>query len=281
MTSTYSHSEDPLTAEEWKELNEVVVSTARKILVGRRFIELHGPLGAGVQTIIHDHFTGTTRGNLGIMGEEESDSLRSVRREAGIVPLLYKDFVIHWRDLETSRFTGAPFDSSIAAGAAAFCANREDELIFHGDNKLGYEGLMTVEGRRHMKMRDWSKSGNAFQDVVDATTTLVDTGYAGPKAMVVHPKLYAQLHRVHEGTGVLEIRNVRELLTDGVYQSSCLKEGTGVIVATGKQHFDLAVGQDFSLAYLGADKMNHPFRVFEAIYLRIKRHDAICTLSAK
>jgi hypothetical protein len=33
-----------------------------------------------------------------------------------------------------------------------------------------------------------------------------------------------------------------------------------------------------TVAYLGAEHMNHPFRVFESVYLRIKRHGSICTL---
>ena len=40
----------PLSAEEWAKLDEVVVNTAKTLLVGRRFIELTGPLGAGRAT---------------------------------------------------------------------------------------------------------------------------------------------------------------------------------------------------------------------------------------
>ena len=38
------------------------------------------------------------------------------------------------------------------------------------------------------------------------------------------------------------------------------------------------MAQDLTVAYLGAEHMNHPFRVFESVYLRIKRHGSICTL---
>jgi uncharacterized linocin/CFP29 family protein len=41
---------------------------------------------------------------------------------------------------------------------------------------------------------------------------------------------------------------------------------------------DLAVAMDMVAAYLGAAQMNHPFRVLEALILRIKHPDAICTL---
>lgn len=274
----FAHEENPLSEIEWENIKNVVIDVARKRLVGRRIVDLHGPLGPGVQTIVHDHFSGTTIGRIGLLGEEESDPIRSVRRESGIIPLIYKDFVIHWRDIETSRQTGAPLDTSAAAGAAAFCADAEDDLIFNGSEEMGYEGLMVVEGRNVITRRDWTEAGNAFKDVVDATQTLVQAGFYGPFAMVVSPELYTQMHQVHPGTGVLEIEHVRQLITDGVYQSPVIQNGYGMVVATGAQNFDLAVAQDLTVAYLGAEHMNHPFRVFESVYLRIKRHGSICTL---
>jgi uncharacterized linocin/CFP29 family protein len=274
----FAHEENPLNDQEWENIKSVVIEVARKRLVGRRIVDLHGPLGPGIQTIVHDHFSGTTIGRVGLMGEEESDPVRSVRRESGIIPLIYKDFILHWRDIETARQSATPLDTSAAAGAAAFCADAEDDLIFNGYAEMGYEGLMVVEGRQTLTRRDWTEAGNAFKDVVDSTQTLVEAGFYGPYAMVVSPRLYTQMHQVHPGTGVLEIEHVRKLITDGVYQSPLIKDGSGMIVSTGAQNFDLAVAQDLTVAYLGAEHMNHPFRVFESVYLRIKRHGSICTL---
>lgn len=276
--SVFAHDENPLDEREWEHLKSVVIDVARRRLVGRRIVDIHGPLGAGVQTIVHDHFTGTTMGQLGLLGEGDPDPMRSVRREAGIIPIISKDFIIHWRDLETSRLTGVGLDTAIAAGAAAFCADREDHLVFFGDADMGYEGLMTVDGRITLELGDWSHPGQPFHDVVHATEALVEAGHYGPYALVVTPELYSQMHRVHPGTSVLEIAHIREIVTDGIFQSSILGKGRAVIVSTGRQNFDLAVAQDLTVAYLGAENMNHPFRVFESVYLRIKRHSSICTL---
>ena len=274
----FAHEENPLNDQEWENIKTVVIEVARKRLVGRRVVDLHGPLGPGVQTIVHDHFAGTQIGRIGLLGEEESDPIRSVRRESGIIPLIYKDFILHWRDIETSRQAGTPLDAAAAAAAAAFCADAEDDLIFNGNAEMGYEGLMVVDGRRTMKRRNWAEPGNPFADVVDATHAMVEEGFYGPYAMVVSPVLYTQMHQVHPGTGVIEIEHIRQLVTDGVYQSALIEDGFGMIVATGTQNFDLAVAQDLNVAYLGAQNMNHPFRVFESVYLRIKRHGSICTL---
>src|SRR5688572_29033123 len=120
--AVFAHEENPLDEREWEHLKSVVIGVAQRRLVGRRIVDVHGPLGAGVQTIVHDHFAGTTIGSVNLLGEADSDPMRSVRREAGIIPIIYKDFILHWRDLQTARLTQVPLDTSIAAGAAAFCA---------------------------------------------------------------------------------------------------------------------------------------------------------------
>jgi len=277
----FTDDDNPLTETEWQDLNSVVTDVARRRLVGRRLIDIYGPLGAGIQTIVHDYFDGATTGRIGLLGEEDSDALRPVRRQSGIIPLIYKDFLLHWRDIEFSRQTGSPIDTSAAAGAAAFCADAEDDLIINGETGMGYDGLLTAQGRQTLALRDWANAGNAFQDVVDATRLLSEAGFHGPYGMVVNPVLYSQMQQVHTATGVLEIEHIRKLVTDGVYQSPLVHEGYGVILATGSQNFDLAVAQDLTAAYLGPENMNHPYRVFECIYLRIKRPGAICGLEPR
>jgi uncharacterized linocin/CFP29 family protein len=86
------------------------------------------------------------------------------------------------------------------------------------------------------------------------------------------------LHRIFEKTGVLEIETIRQLATDGVFQSNRIRGDTGVVISTGRENLDIAVAMDMTTAYLGAERMNHPFRVLESLILRIKHPDAICTL---
>jgi uncharacterized linocin/CFP29 family protein len=274
------HEESPLEAEEWSRLNDTVIQVARRTLVGRRFIDIYGPLGAGVQTIARDEFTGSEPGAVDIVGEQETATVFADRRQFLTIPIIYKDFILHWRDIQSSRAHHMPLDVSAAAGAAAFCAQREDELIFYGDQKLGHEGLFTVRGRSRIALKDWTQVGNAYQNIVEATETLLANGHYGPYAVVTTPQLYASLHRVYERTGVLEIDNVRKLATEGVYQSNVVKEGA-VVVSCGRENLDLAVSLDMVVAYLGAEHMNHPFRVLECLALRVKHPDALCTLEAK
>jgi uncharacterized linocin/CFP29 family protein len=268
----------PLTQDELDRLQNVVVQVARRRLVGRRFIDVYGPLGPGVQTVKYETYTNATPGALDFLGESPSGAIAVEASKYAPIPIIYKDFQVHWRDLEASRRFGIPLDTSAAAGAAAFCAAREDMLIFHGEKNLGIDGLLTVEGANSIKMGAWDETGKGFADVVQATRVLHEAGHYGPYAMVLSPGRFAALHRVFEQTGVLEVRTVRDLATDGIFQTDLMTDDRCVIVATGQAHFDLALSLDLRLAYVGEENLNLMFRVLECALLRIKHPDAICVL---
>lgn len=266
----------PLTDDEWKQIDTIVVEVARRQLVGRRFIPVFGPLGAGTQDVDYDVFTGTDEATVSTLGES-TDPVRARRRVHEHLPMIFKDFLLYWRDIESSRLLNSPIDLGAAAAAASFCAQKEDDLIFNGNAELGYPGLTTVEGRQLIPASDWNQAGSAFNDVVAATRQLLAEGFLGPYALIVNPQAFSQMQRVYANSGVLEINHVREIATGGVFQSPILRDKLGLVVSMGIQNFDIAIGQDLITAYLGAEKMNHPFRVLESLVLRIKRPGAIAT----
>jgi uncharacterized linocin/CFP29 family protein len=269
----------PLTAEQWEQIDEVVEETGRRSLVGRRIVPLLGPLGAGVQVVPDDVFRDADRGGIDMLGEDEDVGIvRGAERRQVPIPLLYKDFRLHWRDLETNRQLPMPLDTGPAAAAASVVARTEDDLIFNGNARLGHQGLLNAAGRGVVAMSDWNALGSAFRDVVAATQYLSDAGFYGPYATVTSPRLYAAMNRVYENTGVLEIEQVQKLTSGGVYRSAAVPDGLAVVVATGSSNMDLVVAQDLTAAYVSTENLNHIFRVLEAVILRIKRPQAIVTL---
>ena len=277
MYDFLDRSNAPLREEEWRQIDTLVVEVARRQLVGRRFIPVFGPLGAGTQDVDYDVFTGTDAAVVSTLGES-TDPVRAKRRVHEHMPLIYKDFMLYWRDLESNRLMATPVAVGAGAAAATFGAQKEDDLIFNGNDDLGYPGLTTVEGRQVLQASDWDVAGNAFNDIVSATRMLINEGFFGPFALVVSPKAFSQMQRVFANSGVLEINHVREIATGGVFQSPLLRNKLGFVVSMGIQNFDIAIGQDLITAYLGPEKMNHPFRVMESLVLRIKRPGAIVTL---
>lgn len=260
MSDLLAREEAPLSSEDWQALDNTVINTARRVLVGRRFIHIAGPLGLGAQFVTSPKLKVPKEGIIEVQSTE-----------AIPLTLIYKDFKLDWRLMEASRQQGLPLELSPAAIAAYDCALNEDKLIF--------EKLMSVDGKLEIQALDWKVPGNAFINVVSAIEALTGEGYFGPYAMIVSPSLYALMHRVYNGTGVLEITMIRDLVTDGLFQSPVLKEGDVLIVATGAENFDLAIGQDLITAYLGPDGLDHMFRVLETLALRIKRPNSICCMT--
>lgn len=270
--------ESPLTPDQWSQLDDLVVRVARQQLVARRFINVFGPIGAGVQCYHMDVFSGADVGEISVLGQEDTHPVHAEAREFLPLPMIFKDFWLFWRDLETTANFNTPLDLSAAAGATTFVARAEDSLIFNGDDSINLEGLLNAKWRNTVPLLNWDDAGQAFENVVNAYEKLIEDSYYGPFALVVSPDMYAKMQRVFDNSGVLEIDQVRNLMNAGVFQSSVIPEGSAVVVSTGPENLDIAIAQDIITAYLGPDKMNHPFRVFESLVLRIKRPQAICTL---
>jgi uncharacterized linocin/CFP29 family protein len=271
-------SSAPLTENEWRRVDEAVIETARRMLVGRRVLKILGPLGAGVYSVPYSVFSGKMQAGVDMTGEKEDLVVEADRRAIINLPILYKDCKILWRDVEADRHLGIPLDVSTVAVAASFVASQEDNLIFNGNADLGHEGLFSASGRLTAPIGNWEKSGSALADAVRAAGALAAAGHFGPYALIVSPVLFGSMVRVYGNTGMLELDQVKALMGGGVHYSNVISGKKAVVISTGPQNLSLAVGQDMITGYTGPVNMNHLFRVMETIALLVRRPDAICTI---
>lgn len=267
----------PLREQDWARVDEAVISVAKKTLVGRRIIEVLGPLGAGVYSMPYSVFSGKTAVGVDLVGENSDFVVEATARKNIILPVLYKDFKLFWRDVEADQHLGLPLDVSTAAVAANFVTLKEDDLVFNGSEELGHEGLLNAKGRNTVELGNWEETGAPLNAVLKGVKALTEAGHYGPYALVTSPKLYGKMVRVYGNTGMLELEQIKAIVTSGVYFSNAVAEDKAVIIAVGSQNFNLAIGQDLVTSYLGPANMNHVFRVFETLALIIRRPDAICT----
>lgn len=273
----------PLSDEQRARIEGEIVREARRTLVGRRFINVWGPIGAGVESISFDTYVRDDRAEIHLEGREDPHPIGAhTAEEYRRIPLIYKDFLMHWRDVKLSRDMGAPIDAGNAILATQFVAHREDDLIFNGHPELGITGLANAPGTVKIEGGDWREFGVAFRDVVSAMTSLEKNGHHPPYAVTLSTDSYWKLVK-SEGTTspVLEIDQISRLCADGVYQTHVLPEATAVLVSTGDENFDIAVAEDLNLAYLGPRDMNYAFRVYQSLVLRVKRAKAIAVITAK
>lgn len=267
----------PFSDELWERIDDIVVKKAKEQLVGRKFIAVYGPLGAGIQSINMDILSIGDDTVISSNGEEDTEVVKIQSRRYVEIPMIFKDAFISWRDLENSKRIGLPLDLAPIAVTAAACAHKEDEIIFFGNEEWGFKGLMNVDGRQTVQKNNWNEGENAYSDIVAGLEKLVRKGFYGPYVLVVSPDLYAQLQRIQAGTGKLELERIRELINGKVYQTPILGTNKAVLLAKGMENMDLVIGQDLVTSYMGPEKLNHVLRILETILLRIKRPESIVT----
>jgi len=253
--------QSPLKSEHWKVIDGIVLNTVKKILVGRRFLHLFGPLGPQIQTIFADVV-------------EDAESKKAVRR---YYPLkqIYEDFKLNWNDLEYILSGTGPYDFSQVARATLECAKKEDEFIFWGCKELELEGILTATGTNRLKKGNWNEGETAYSEIVKGIELLLRKGYIGKLVLVLSPDIYVQLSRINPMAGVLELERISKLVDDNIFKTPVLGEGRAVLICTEFSNIDLTVGQDMVVTYMGNDKLDHEFRIMETILLRIKNKDSI------
>lgn len=271
-------AESPLSPEQLEFLQQEIVKEARRTLVGRRMIGIYGPLGAGIETVSVEQYGPDEDAEIDFHGRTDPKPVLGADEIFLRVPILYKDFVLHWRDVSFAKKLGAPLDASRAIRAAHAVADREDQLIFNGDERLKIEGLLNAKGRTSVKRGDWNIYGNAYRDVVKATEALLQQSHHRPFALALSAGDYARLVQQKEGQFAPEIDAISRLCDDGVFTSPTIPDGKAVMLSTGDQNFDVAITEDLTLAYLGERDQDFPYRVYEGLCLRIKRPSAICTI---
>lgn len=262
-----SREGSPISAELWSKIDEQVISMAKKVLVGRRFLHIYGPLGAGVQSINIDDSTQLL--------ETEGDIVQIKGRKFEQIPLLNQDFSLLWRDLELSEKTGMPIDLSSALQASAEISKKEDELIFNGNKELGYEGLLTAKGITKLELSNWEEGENPVKDITAGITNLFDKGLVGRKALIISSDLLIKLQRIQPGTGITEYERLSKLVDGNIYYTKVIGSKKAVLVCAEPQYMDLVVGQDMATSYLETKDLNHYFRIIETILLRIKNKNAV------
>ncbi|MGC8873412.1 MAG: family 1 encapsulin nanocompartment shell protein [Chloroflexia bacterium] len=250
----------PLQPSQWQIIDQTVKHVASQILVGRRFLSLYGPLGYGAYTVpLYSYVV------------KPGEPVRAELLEPLPLVEVAREFAIRAQDL-ASFGAGQPFDTAPIAAAAALCAMDEDALIF--------KGLLGARNRVKAPLGDWNTEGQALADVSAAVARLFANQIYGPYTVVMHPNRYALLQRVYGRQGILEEELLEKRVRGGLFQSPAMPEDRVLVIAAQPPFVDLAVGQDMVTAYLESSAMEHRFRIFETVALRIKQPAAICTLEA-
>ncbi len=248
----------PLCADTWAKIDGMVVTVLKHNLAGRRLLPMLGPLGWGVE-------------QAPVFGFEERDGAAVVSDKITYVPLatLEREFVLKAKQIAMAEAGPFGLDLGAVAIAAAQLARDEDEFLF--------QGLMQAAGCSGT-LGNWDATGGPFKTIAAACAQLRSTGYDAPFALVLSPGMHARLASLM-ADGRREIEMVEPLVGAGIHQSPAMPDDKVIVLSPQAWNMELVVGQDAVTAYVGNLGLDHRFRVFETLALRIKRAGGICVLS--
>ena len=262
MANKYLTRDDaPFGAEVWDRLDSAMTETARAQLTSRRLLPLEGPYGLGLKSI----------------------ALKDVRTDDDLIvsqtlPVVYieEPFTLGTRDLANFERHGVHLDTQPIRDAALACAQREDALVFHGS--AGVPGLLNTEGAQEMTLSAWDEVGAAAEDIIEAITTLDGTGFHGPYTLALAPQRYNLLFRRYPQGNQSELEHLHTIVTDEIVKAPAL-EG-GVLLASGKRHASIVMGQDMTIGFIGPAGDEVEFFISESLTVRIRHPQALVVLNA-
>lgn len=261
MANKYlAREEAPFGSEVWEGLDAAMIEAAKSQLVGRRLLDIEGPLGLGLKVVpLQD-----AEIEPGLMASE-------------VLPLfmIQKGFTLGVRDLANYEREKVSLDTSPVAEAAIECARLEDQLLFKGGP--GAPGLLTAEGSNELKLSAWDEVGVAAEDIMKAITLLDDVGFHGPYALALAPGRYNLLFRLYPRGNRSEMEHLQTMVTKGVFKASILESG-GALLAPGRQYYSIVLGQDMSIGFIGPAGSKLEFLISESLTPRILKPPAICVL---
>jgi uncharacterized linocin/CFP29 family protein len=231
----------PISTAGWQEIEKEAARTLKTTLAARRLVDFVGPQGWNASAV------GLGRSDS-IAPPIENNRIRARLRK--VLPLveLRVPFEMSLADLDDVERGAEDPDTDAVIAAARAIAMAEDRAVFHGFAAAGIRGICEAQAEEGVPI---GGDYETFPSVVaTALNRLRDEGVDGPYAIALGEECYKGVSdTTHGGYPVLE--HVRHLV-DGPLAWAPGLDGAVVLSMRGED-FQLTVGEDFSIGYLGHD----------------------------
>jgi uncharacterized linocin/CFP29 family protein len=231
----------PISTAGWQEIEKEASRTLKTTLAARRLVDFVGPQGWDASAV------GLGRSD-GIPWPTQAGDGRARLRKVLPMVELRVPFEMSLADLDDVERGAKDPDTDPVIAAARAIAIAEDRAVFHGFAAAGIRGICEAQAKESVPIGD---DYELFPEVVTtALNRLRDEGVDGPYAIALGEECYKSLtETTHGGYPVLD--HVRHLV-DGPLVWAPGVDGSVVLSMRGDD-FQLTVGEDFSIGYLGHD----------------------------
>jgi uncharacterized linocin/CFP29 family protein len=226
----------PISDAAWAQIEDETRRTLKRILAGRRVVDVEGPGGAGLSAIGTGHLQPIAAPGEGV-----------VARQRIVKPLveLRVAFELDREQIDDVERGSNNSDWQPAKDAAQTIAYAEDRAIFEGYAAAGIEGIRQGTSNPIMTL---PADVRQYPDAIaQALSQLRLVGVNGPYSIVLGADAYTALaETVDNGYPVLE--HVKKLVKDEIIWAPAI--GGAFVLTTRGGDFDLHIGQDVSIGYL-------------------------------
>jgi uncharacterized linocin/CFP29 family protein len=231
----------PISSAAWAEIEEEAKRTLLTFLAARKLVDFSGPHGFGHGAV--------ELGRTAPLKTAVRDGVEARLHTVQPLVELRVPFTLARAELDDIDRGAKDAELAPVIDAARTIALAEDQAVFHGYEAAQIEGIMQAAEQSRVDLTD---AYDAYpRRVVEAMHRLRSAGIGGPYALALGPRCYDGLHTTFSSAGYPVIRYVEELI-DGPMVWAPAIDGALVLSLRGGD-FELTVGQDLSIGYLGHD----------------------------
>jgi uncharacterized linocin/CFP29 family protein len=256
----------PVPATAWALIETEARRTLKDMLAARKLVDFRGPLGWEVSAV--------GLGRAERLPDAPGSGVEARLRKVQPFVELRMPFDLKRDELEAIGRGAKDPDLDAVRQAARAGALAEDRAVFHGYGQAGIRGMMQASADATLTL---SADYEAYPGVVaEALERLRERGVHGPYAIALGPRCYTGLTKTTKG-GYPVIEHVRRLL-DGPIVWAPAVNGAAVLSLRGGD-FELTVGQDFSIGYLGHSQSMVRLYLQESFTFRVLAPEAVVPLA--
>ncbi len=254
----------PLGDAAWAQIEQEAKRTLTRYLAARRVVDLIGPKGFDLSSVGTGHVRPVT---------PLCEGLAVLQREVTPVLELRVPFTLTRKAVDDVERGANDSDWHPLKDAAKTSAFAEDHVVFEGYPTAGIDGIRQVTNNRKLTLPG---DIDAYPEAIaEAVNMLRLAGVNGPYALVLGADSYtAATGGSDDGYPVL--KHIQKLIGKEIIWSPAIKGG--IVLTTRGGDFDLTIGQDLSIGYLGHTAADVELYLQETLTYRTQTAEASVVL---
>jgi uncharacterized linocin/CFP29 family protein len=257
----------PISSGAWGQIDDEAARTLKRYLTARRVVDVEGPKGPTFAAV----GTGHTRPIASL-----SKGIQVLQRE--VLPLveLRATFELTRQAIDDVERGAKDSDWQPLKDAARTLASAEDQLVFDGYADAAIRGMRQATSNPVLTLPADVKS---YPDIVaKAVNQLRIAGVNGPYTLILGSDPFTAITGgADEGYPIL--KHVQGLVEKDIIWSPAISGG--IVLSTRGGDFDLTLGQDVSIGYLGHNDAGVKLYLQESLTYRTQTSEAVVILAAQ